>query len=79
MVEALKARYFLYRLMLRYYLWMSRFTRRGQWGMIIGLWVGVQVLQLTRARIRRRRAYIFPVIAAYVVFALAGWLAKLDF
>ncbi len=45
MVEALKARYFLYRLMLRYYLWMSRFTRRGQWGMIIGLWskMGVQV------------------------------------
>lgn len=76
MIEALKARYFLYRIMLRYYLWMSRFTRRGQWGLIIGLWVGIQILQAVREKNPAAAPFVLPVIIAYVAFVLAGWLAS---
>lgn len=36
-VEALKARHFLYRQMLRYFLWMRRLSGRAQWGVLLGL------------------------------------------
>ena len=36
-VEALKARHLLYRLMLRYFLWMSRLGGRARWGVILGV------------------------------------------
>jgi tetratricopeptide (TPR) repeat protein len=43
-VEALKARHWLYRQMLRYFLWMGRLSRRGQWGVVLGLLIAQQVL-----------------------------------
>lgn len=36
-VEALKARHWLYRQMLRYFLWMRRLSGRAQWGVVLGL------------------------------------------
>ncbi|HEY7426626.1 MAG TPA: tetratricopeptide repeat protein [Gemmataceae bacterium] len=43
-VEALKARHWLYRQMLRYFLWMGRLSRRAQWGVVLGLLIAQQVL-----------------------------------
>jgi tetratricopeptide (TPR) repeat protein len=43
-VEALKARHWLYRQMLRYFLWMRRASRRTQWGVLLGLLIAQQVL-----------------------------------
>jgi Tfp pilus assembly protein PilF len=74
-MEALKARHLLYRLMLRYYLWMSSFSRRGQWGIIIGFWVGIQLLQVVQTRYPRLTPIILPLLIAYVAFILATWLA----
>jgi len=75
MMQALKARHLLYRLMLRYYLWMSRFTRRGQWGVIIGFWIGMQALSLVKDTHPGLAPFIYPVLAAYTLFVLASWLA----
>ena len=36
LVEALKARYPVYGLLLRYFLWMSTLSRRAQWAVILG-------------------------------------------
>lgn len=43
-VEALKARHWLYRQMLRYFLWMRRLSRRAQWGVVLGLLIAQRVL-----------------------------------
>jgi tetratricopeptide (TPR) repeat protein len=43
-VEALKARHFLYRQMLRYFLWMRRLSARAQWGVILGLLIAQRML-----------------------------------
>ena len=75
MMQALKARYLLYRMMLRYYLWMSRFTRRGQWGVIIGLWIAMQVLSTVKDSQPGLAPFIYPILAAYALFVLASWLA----
>lgn len=75
MMQALKARYFVYRQMLRYYLWMSRFTRRGQWGVIIGFWLGIQVLSAVKESYPNAAPFIYPVLVAYALFVLASWLA----
>jgi hypothetical protein len=74
-VEALKARHFVYRWMLAYFLWMNRLGSRAQWGIIIGGYLGYRVL-LELGRNRPELApWILPLIAAYVVFALLTWLA----
>jgi tetratricopeptide (TPR) repeat protein len=44
-VEALKARHWIYRQMLRYFLWMGRLSRRAQWGVLVGLLVAQNVLK----------------------------------
>jgi hypothetical protein len=65
----------IYRLMLRYYLWMSRFTRRGQWGIIIGLWIGMQALRMVQQSNPGLAPFIYPLLWGYIAFVLAGWLA----
>ena len=44
-VEALKARNWLYRQMLGYFLWMRRRSRRAQWGVLLGLLFAQRVLK----------------------------------
>ncbi len=44
-VEALKARHFIYRVMLKYFLWMSRLGSRAQWGVILGAYFGHRVFR----------------------------------
>ncbi len=43
-VEALKARNFVYRQLLRYFLWMRRLSGRAQWGVLIGLVLAQELL-----------------------------------
>lgn len=44
MVEALKARYFVYRLMLKYHFFMSRLSGQSQWFMLIGLYLVARIV-----------------------------------
>ena len=44
-VEALKARYFLYRWLLQFFLWMSRLSPGVRGGLIVGAYVLVRVLR----------------------------------
>lgn len=74
LVEALKARYLLYRLMLKYFFMMGRLRRGHQWLVMIGLLLGVRLLRL-----------VFPaqtqlwvsgaVFGVYMGFVLLTWLA----
>lgn len=75
LVEAMKARHGLYALMLRYFLWMGRWSRRVQWLIILGLFFGNQALGVVANTIPALRPWITPVRVAYVAFALLTWLA----
>lgn len=75
-VEALKARYFIYAFMLKYFLWMSRFSRRGQWGIVLGAYFGNQVLRAIARANPSVAPYVWPICILYVCFALMTWLAS---
>lgn len=74
LVETLKARYLLYRLMLKYFFMMGRLRRSHQWLVMLGLLLGVRLLRS-----------LFPaethlwlsggIFSLYLGFVLLTWLA----
>ena len=75
LIEALKARYLIYRLLLRYFLWMSKLSRQAQWGVIIGLYVGFRVLRSIARAQPALAPLVWPLLIAYMAFALLTWLS----
>ncbi|MCO5168121.1 MAG: tetratricopeptide repeat protein [Planctomycetes bacterium] len=76
MVEALKARYRLYGLVLRYFLFMARLTPGQQWGVIIGGYVGFRVLRSTAKDNPDLAPWLTPLIAVYIAFAALTWIGE---
>lgn len=74
-VEAMKARYFIYRIMLGYFLWMMKLTHQAQWYFLIGAFLGFQFLIRLRGNHPEWSAWLMPLIIAYVGFALMTWIA----
>lgn len=74
-VEALKARHFIYALMLKYFFWMSRFGRRGQWSIILLGYFGNRVLGTVSASNPSLAPWLLPLRILYITFALMTWLA----
>lgn len=75
-IEALKARHFIYALMLRYFFFMSRLGRRGQWAVVIGAYVGIQILGSVGRNSPGLQPWILPIQIVYVAFALMTWVAS---
>jgi tetratricopeptide (TPR) repeat protein len=75
-IEALKARNFVYALMLRYFLFMAKFSRRGQWGIIVGAYIGYQLLRALKAADPALGPWVLPFLILYVVFAVMTWIAS---
>jgi tetratricopeptide (TPR) repeat protein len=75
-VEALKARHLIYRLMLRYFLWMSKLSRTAQWGVIIGGYFGQRYLSQLAERDPRWQPYVLPVMLLYILFVVLTWTAS---
>jgi len=59
MVEALKARYFVYRLMLKYHFFMSRLSGRSQWFVLIGLYFVAKIIPF--------------LFIPYLIFVFLSW------
>lgn len=78
-VEAMKARNPIYRMMLRYFLFMSRLSSRAQWGIMLGGWIGYQILLQLKEQNPAIGPYALPLMIAYVVFAIMTWLAAPGF
>lgn len=75
MVEALKARNIVYRLMLSFFLWMARLPPQVQIGVVIGGFVGIQVLGTLEDSLPIIAPLTTPIIYLYAVFALMTWVA----
>ena len=74
-VEALKARYFIYRWILRYYIWMGGLGSRARWGVILGGYATYRVAGTLAKRHPEWQPVLIPVIAVYILFVLMSWLA----
>ena len=75
MVEALQARYLVYRWMLRYFLAMSRLSRRAQWGIVIGAYLAFQLLNGVAQSYPAIRPIVWPLLIGYTLFAYLSWTA----
>jgi tetratricopeptide (TPR) repeat protein len=76
MVEALKARHLVYRLMLKHVLWMSRMSQGMQWAFIIGLYVAFRFLAQVATNNPTLAFVIWPLVIAYFVFVYLTWIAS---
>jgi tetratricopeptide (TPR) repeat protein len=74
-VEALKAKNVVYRLMLRYFLWSARLGSQAQWGIMVGGYLGYRFLSDLAGRNPAAAPYIRPLLVAYAAFAIGTWLA----
>ncbi len=75
-VEALKARFLIYRLMLKFFLWMGRQSSRAQWIVILGIIFGRSLLmELGDAR-PEFKPYINPILALSFAFLMLTWIAS---
>jgi tetratricopeptide (TPR) repeat protein len=73
-VEALKSRNPIYRLMLGYFLWISRLSRRAQWGVVIGGYVGYQFLRGLSRTSPDLAVWIQPLLWLYIAFVVLTWI-----
>lgn len=74
MAEALKARYWLYKLFLKYAFWIGNLTAKYQWAVIIGLYIAFRFLNSLAENNEALRPYLTPVIIAFAVFAFSTWV-----
>ncbi len=74
MVTALKARNPVYRLMLNYFLWMSKLSGKMQWGLIIGAYIVFRLVRSVAANNEAWKPYITPILFVYIGFVLLTWL-----
>lgn len=76
LVEALKARYLFYRLFLQYRFWLSRQKGKFQGALIIGLYIGYQIVLNLADDNPQLRPFLTPLIVLYISFALLTWIME---
>lgn len=74
-VEAMKARNFIYRWMLTWFFWMAKMPPRTQWMVLLGGYFGYQAVNSIAGKNPGLAPFLEPVQIAYVVFALMTWIA----
>ncbi len=74
-IEALKARNGLYRLILRWALWMGNLDARSRWYVLIGLFIGARVARTVLRDNPSLWPLLGPALVLYTLFALSTWLA----
>jgi tetratricopeptide (TPR) repeat protein len=74
-VEALKARNFIYRWMLAWFLWMSRLTPGTRWALVIGAYFGSRFIRQLASSSPELAPFLWPLLYAYFGFVLLTWLA----
>lgn len=76
MVEALKARYWIYRIWLKYVFWVGNLKPGSQRIFIFGIWILVRVLDSVARHTPGLQTIGLAVIALYALFALSTWVIE---
>ncbi|MBO9152016.1 tetratricopeptide repeat protein [Chitinophaga sp. GCM10012297] len=74
MMEALKARYLVYRLFLKYAFFMGNLTAKYQWGVIIGLYLVLRLLNTLGNNNPALQPYVMPIVILLSLFAFSTWI-----
>lgn len=74
MLEAIKARNWVYRLFLKYAFFMNKLTAQYQWGVIIGLYIAFRGLNVLAEKVESFRPFLIPFIILLSVFAFSTWV-----
>lgn len=75
-IEALKAKNFLYAWMLKYFLWMSGLSSSAQWMFIIGVYFGNRFLGSIANENPEMAIFLTPIRFALFAFIILTWLAS---
>lgn len=75
MVESLKSGFPPYKYLLLFWLWMARLSGKAQWGVILGAYVGAQVVKNVARSNPAAGKFLWPVFYAYIAFVIMTWLA----
>lgn len=74
-IHALKSRYFIYGLFLKYLFFMARLTPGVQMGVVIGGWFVIRALRSHGEANPEHQVWITPIVILYMTFALLTWTA----
>ena len=75
-VEALKARFLVYRVMLGFFLWMGRQSSIAQWAVILGFVFGRQILNGLAESFPALSPFITPILVLSFGFLLMTWISS---
>lgn len=75
-VEAMKARFFVYRMMLGFFLWLGRFPPRTRLLLLIGMPIAQSVLQTTVESVSALAFLAFPMMLTYLLFVWMTWTSS---
>ena len=74
-IEAMKARSALYRVVLRYQLWVGTLSTRAQWLLLIGLFFGGRIVRTTLRANPGLWPVLGPLMVLYIVVVFGSWIA----
>lgn len=74
LVQGLKARYWFYRLFLKYAFWVGNMKGKGQWAVVIGLYFGMRILSTIAEKNPTLGLFITPIVYLYILFAISTWI-----
>lgn len=74
-LEAMRSRNFVYRWMLKYFLFMSKLTDRMQWAVVIGFYVVYRVIRQVAQNAPAIAPFLWPILYLYIAFAIMSWIA----
>ncbi|MEM9329404.1 MAG: tetratricopeptide repeat protein [Bacteroidota bacterium] len=74
MIQALKARYLLYRWFLQYSFWMANLTAKYQWAVIIGFYVAFRLLRGVADSNPGLAPFLQPILVLMGIVAFSTWV-----
>jgi tetratricopeptide (TPR) repeat protein len=76
LVEALKARYWFYRVFLKYVFWLTNKNAKYQWAFVLVLFFGVRFLNTISKTNPDLAPFVTPIIYLYSAFAISTWIVR---
>ncbi|MEN8817230.1 MAG: tetratricopeptide repeat protein [Nonlabens sp.] len=74
MMQALQARYFIYRWFLKYQFWLGNMGAKYQWYFIIGFYLGMQGLSYVAENVPALSPFLTPVVILLALVAISTWV-----
>ncbi len=75
MIQSLNNHHLLFRWVYRFYMFLGRMGGGARWAIILGLFLGVRVLQDFARRNPEWGPYVLPISVLYLAFCLLSWIA----